>query len=332
MSLSFTPHFHRLLLRVAIAGVLGLPPLALNAQAKRKNPASKVYVSDVSGDALIDNGELVQDLGKRSVYNAEGAIIETKSTPSDRPRKKTYSTMVYSNGTGAFFDADTRVEMKRFNQEPFTPMRTDMDVEPSISQTQAFLSRGSVGLCTSKLVAGSSMVYQTPHGAVHIRGRKVVIETGSNETKISMLEGEGTVRAGPQDTGGHSVRAGQQAIIRRGTAGQPNSIEISRIPAAESSGLDDKVSMACMAKRTVYFEVRERPVDLSSPTAGSAETAATSGGEETGSTFPGTVTAFDGNSAAPIGNNAVREIVPVAVVPETLPVTFTISPAKLSSH
>jgi len=69
--------------------------------------------------------------------------------------------MVYSNGTGIYFDPDTRMEIRKFVQEPFTPNRADMETEPSISQTQTFLSRGLVGLCTSRLVAGSSMVYQT---------------------------------------------------------------------------------------------------------------------------------------------------------------------------
>jgi hypothetical protein len=242
------------------AAVLIALPAAAGTSAKKKNPGSKIYVSDVSGDATIGTENMLEDLSKRSVYTAQGTVIETKKS-SGGERGRTYSTMVYSNGTGAFFDADTRVEVKRFSQEPFTPNRSDVEVEPSISQTQAFVARGVVGLCTSKLVAGSSMTYQTPHASVHIRGRKVVIEAGAEVTKISMLEGESTIRGGAADVGGYTLRAGEQAIIRRTEPGQPNEIQIGRIPPSEAPQLDDKVAMACMAKKTVYFEERIRKGD-----------------------------------------------------------------------
>lgn len=300
-------------------------PVALAQQRKKTNPASKLYVSDVSGEALIDTGESIEDLSKRAVYTAEGTVIETKPPENEADRSKHYSTMVFSNGTGAFFDADTRVEVRRFVQEPFTPNRTDVEVEPSISQTQAFVSRGTVGLCTSKLVAGSNMNYNTPLGSVNIRGRKVVIEASGEITKISMLEGDSTVRAGPQDLGGQTIHAGEQATIRRGPPGQPNIIEIARIPPAEAPKLDDKVAMACMAKKTVYFEVREKPGDNSGgeDSGGGGTTGGGEGGEGDG----GPITAFDGNTGTSSVTN--REIVPIEVVPANLPVQFTVSPATL---
>jgi hypothetical protein len=299
---------------VACTLVAVVATLPLQAQPKKKNPTSKVYFSDVSGEALIDTGDAIEDLAKRTVYNAEGTVIETKRPQTETDRSKYYSTMVYSNGTGAFFDADTRVEVRRFMQEPFLPNRNDGDVEPSISQTQAFVSRGTVGLCTSKLVAGSNMVYATSHASVNIRGRKVVIEAGSDVTKISMLEGDSTVKSGPNDLGGHIVHAGEQAIIRKMPAGQPNQIQIERIPDSESKQLDDKVAMACMAKKTVYFEVREK----SNSSSGTGE-------EGSG------VTAFDGSGGGGGSTTTTREIVPVEVVPTTLPVEFTVSPARLTT-
>ena len=306
------------------------------AQPKKKNPASKVYISDVSGDAVINTGEVTADLTKRSVYTAEGTIIETRKPDSDAERDKVYSTMVYSNGTGAYFDADTRVEVRKFVQEPFTPHRTDMEVEPSISQTQAYLARGTVGLCTSKMVAGSSMNYQTPHGGVNIRGRKVVIQSSGNTSTISMLEGESTVRAGAQDIGGHTLKAGEQAIIKAGAAGQPNQIIIRQIPPAEAQVLDEKVSLACQAKRTVYFEARELPREQAlgdAASTSSTEDAAASGDASADSSTSGAVTAFYGDSAASSTSQtgATREIVPVPVVPVTLPVEHTVSNAFLTT-
>lgn len=284
-------------LGVAALGFSLLPALSF-AQGQKKNPSSKIYVSDVSGEAMIDTGEMIEDLSKRSVHTVQGAVIETKKPESESDRSKYFSTMVYSNGTGTFFDADTRVEMRRFVQEPFTPNRTDMDIEPSISQTHAYVARGAVGLCTSKLVAGSNMVYETRHGAVTIRGRRLVIETTAEYTKISMVEGDSTVRAGAKDMGGHTLRAGEQAIIRPGPAGQPNTIDIRPIPSDDMARVDERVSLACMAKRTVYFETR-----------------AVATGEG--------VTAFDGDAPA------VTEIVPVETIPANLPVEFTVSPANI---
>jgi hypothetical protein len=341
---------------VSLFVLAALIPVNLQAQNKKKNPSSKVYVSDVSGDAQIDTGDNIQDLNKRSVYTAQGTIIETRKAEKEQEKGKIFSTMVYSNGTGAFFDEDTRVEVKNFVQEPFTPNRTDMDVEPSISQTQAYVPRGTVALCTSKLVAGSNMTYRTPHGGINIRGKKIVIETNDSETKVSMLEGDSTVRGGELDMGGQTLKAGQQAIIRRGAAGQANTVTVQQIPPAESAGLDDKVAMACMAKKTVYFEVKERSItsggEPGSPEAAvadsvaAAENTASGGSTTTSSTTAftnsdpvtansnGPVTAFDG----PVANSGfatsgttvkVQEIVAVPVIPVLLPVDVVVSPARI---
>lgn len=315
---------------ILIAGILAVGPAFVQAQSSRKNPASKVYVADLSGDATIDTGEAIEDLTKRSVYTVQGAVIETQKAESEADRNKHFSTMVYSNGTGAFFDADTRVEVKRFVQEPFTPNRTDFDVEPSISQTQAFLSRGTVGLCNSKLVAGSNMTYNTPLGSVNIRGRKVVIEAGNELTKISMLEGESTVRGGAQDTGGHTLKVGEQALIRRSASGQANMVQIRPIPQEEMPKLDDQVAMACMAKKTVYFEVRERVVTTVGPAAsttevGEATTAAAPPPPPTtdSSSAAGTAAEPTATAAAPVGSTV--QTTPTSTV-QTTPTAPTVSP------
>jgi hypothetical protein len=316
----------------ALVASLLFSVLSLTALAKDKNPASKIYVSDVSGEATIATEDTLDDLTKRSVYSAQGTVIETKTPDNDNNRSKYFSTMVYSNGTGAFFDADTKVEIKQFMQEPFQPNRNDADAEPSISQTQAVLSRGTIGLCNSKLVAGSNMGYQTPQASVSIRGRKLVIEASGDVTKVSMLEGDSTVKGGSQDTSGVQLKTGQQAIIRRGAPGQPNQVEVIDIPKAEMPQLDDKVAMACMAKKTVYFEVKERTYDsrVGSGTSKGSTSGdnAGSNGDSKGSPDRGGITAFDGNSGG-ASSVTVREIVPVEVVPSKLPVENTISPARL---
>jgi hypothetical protein len=299
----------RMLVLACSGMVFALPSFAQQPK-KKTNPASKVYFTEVQGLAEIDTGDKVDELMQRTVYTAQGAVIETKrpETPEDKTRYT--SAMVFSNGTGAFFDTDTRVEMKRFVQEPFVPNRNDIDVEPSISQTQAFVSRGAVGLCTSKLVAGSVMTYNTPHGSVNIRGRRVVIEAMAETTKISMLEGESTVRAGEGDMGGHALRPGQQAIIHAGRGGQPAFVEIQNIPPPELPKLEERSTLACAAKKTVYFEARERPNE---------------GLPDAATDAP--VTAFNSDAAG--ADTVQQEIVPVPIVPTTLPTEYTVSPATL---
>jgi hypothetical protein len=257
---------------------------AQSSDGKRKNPTSKLYVADVEGIASINTGEKIEDLTKKSVHAAEGVILETKAESKDA--------IVLSNGTGIGFDADTRLEVNRFLQEPFSPNRSDLETEPSVSQTAATLSRGSIGLCTSKLVAGSSMIYSTRHASVAIRGRKVVIETTDNQTVVSLIEGDVTVR-GDMMAGGQTLKPGQQAIITRPSSFEPPVIVIQPIPKDDVKRLEDKVAIACMARQTVYFEVGERQNE-----------GATDG-------------AFG------------QDIVPVEVLPGTLTPNTTISPYKL---
>lgn len=284
---------HRTVLSCAILG-LGLFGSALCVQAAgKRNPTSKLYVTDVEGKAEIDTGDRIEDITRKSVYTAQGTVIETKPEATN--------SMVFSNGAGVFFDPDTRMEIKRFVQEPFSPNRSDLEVEPSISQSQINLTRGTVGLCTSKLVAGSTMVYSTPHASVSIRGKKVVIETNEYETRISLLEGDVTVRGGDDDAGGQSLRGGQQAIIRR-LPGQPPSFQVQPIPESQQAALDDRASQACMARRTVYFEVADRKDNFD--------------------------TEADSESVFTTDDETEQEIRPVEVVPAELPVQFTISPSS----
>jgi hypothetical protein len=232
---------------LAVAFALVLCPVQAFAAAKRKNPTSKLYVTDAnSQSAEINNGEKVDNLLNKSVHSADGAIIETKPDAKD-------TAIVLSNSTGVFFDPDTKLEMQRFMQEPFTPNRSDLNTEPSISQTQGVITRGAVGLCTPKMVAGSTMAYSTPQGNVSIRGGKMVIQCADNETVVSLIEGDMTVR-GDQFSGGETLKAGQQAVIRRTSPTAPPIITIRPIPENQMPALNDRVDAACTARQKVYFE------------------------------------------------------------------------------
>lgn len=271
---------------------------AAHAQAPKKSPTSKLYVADTVGDSQIDTGTEIDDLTKKSVYNAEGTVIETKPNSN--------SSIVLSNGTGIYFDVSTRVDIRAFKQESFRPNRSDLEDEPSLSRTLLFIEHGVIGVSTSKLVAGSTMTYETSLATAFIRGRQAVILSDDNLTVISMVQGEATVQAGPLDRP-RLVKNRQQIIIRPGKPGEANIVEIQDIPEGTEEDaeqwLEERVLTADSARKLVYFEVQARK------------------GSD------GDVTLFDGT-----GDDSGKEIVPVPVVPASPPVQPNVSPANLISR
>ena len=127
-------------------------------------------------------------------YKLDGQIITTKPAEKPEDRDKASSTMVYSNGTGAHFDPNTEVRMEKFSQQNFQPLQSSQDTEPSLTRTQAKLTRGTVALCNGKMVGGSVNQYEFPGlGSLNIRGTKVVMENGGDFVKITMMEGDATI-------------------------------------------------------------------------------------------------------------------------------------------
>jgi hypothetical protein len=240
----FFPHNPKaLFMAIAMTGAFFSP----SSFAAVNGPASKLFVADLKGKSDLNTADAITPLTEKAVFNAQGASVLTD--------KDANNSMVYSNGSGIYLDSDTRLDVKKFVQEPFTPNRYDLDMEPSVSQTEAYLSHGLVGLCTSKLAAGSNMVYSTPQATLSVHGRKLVIETSNNETRISALEGDVTVQTSNSDAG-QVLHGGEEAIVRSSAADQTSSIvHIGQIPDERKQFLSDRVAMACIAKRTVYFEV-----------------------------------------------------------------------------
>ncbi|MBC8008499.1 MAG: hypothetical protein H7067_00200 [Burkholderiales bacterium] len=237
---------------LAFAGTGALAQTA----SKRKSPTSKFYVAEVNGFAQVNTGEKIEDLTEKSVFDAEGTTIETKPESDNA--------LVMSNGTGIYFAPDTKMAVKRFLQEPFSPNRTDLESEPSVSQTKTSLARGSVGLCTGKLVAGSSMTYDTPHGSINILSQstqKLAIEITEDETVITLFEGAVTLR-GDNMAGGESLQPGQQAVIKSRGVNQPPEIVINAIPTDQFERIGNMVNSACQARKKVYFDVADRELNV----------------------------------------------------------------------
>ena len=305
--------FPRLLILCVAALVVVSPSMYAQRQlGKKKGPTSKLYVAESKGDSQIQTNDKVYTARQATAFDAPGTVIETKADSS--------SAIVYSNGTGMFIDQNTRVEIDRFVQEPFNPQRSggaDAPFEPSVSQSNVFVARGAVGICTSQLVSGSTMSYGTPQGFVNIRGGKVSIATDANATTIDLLEGDITVRNGGKDLGGQILRSGERAVIRPGPVGQPATMTITQIPREELSIVDERVASACNAKKTVTFEVIEQKAQLGLDAPPSTITAAS-----TTSTPAG---AADGSG----GDNSTQEIVVKPTVAANLPSNVVISADRL---
>jgi hypothetical protein len=249
-------HLTRLLLVSALVLGVAVPTsLAQRSLGKKKGPTSKIFVAESTGDSQIQSGEKIYTARQSTAFDAPGTVIETKAN--------SHNAIVYSNGTGMFVDENTRVEIGRFVQEPFQPDRDatlDQPYEPSVSQSNVYVPHGAIGICTSRLVSGSSMLYSTPHGSVNIRGGKVSIESHANETYIDLLEGDVTVRSSGKDVGGQILRPGERAIIQPPAGpGLEPTITIQPIPKESLKVADERTEMACNAKKTVTFEAIDRP-------------------------------------------------------------------------
>lgn len=315
-------HLFRFVFVSALALVAVAPSAFAQRQlGKKKGPTSKLYMAEAKGDSQIQNGDKIYTARQSTAFDAPGTVIETKAD--------SHNALVYSNGTGMFVDQNTRVEIDRFVQEPFKPQRnqtTDTQYEPSISQSNVFVSHGAVGVCTSQLVSGSSMLYSTPHAAVNIRGGKVSIETTPDATFIDLLDGDVTVRGGGRDVGGQIIRPGERATITPppNGIGEPT-ISVGPIPPASMQAADERTEMACNAKKSVTFEIIEKKAEegLDAP---AEQTAVAGTNQPANSDTPATTGT---NEAAGASDEPTQEIVAKPTVPETPPTNIVISPDRL---
>ncbi|MBL9217219.1 MAG: hypothetical protein JNG82_01930 [Opitutaceae bacterium] len=288
----------RLIILATVALVVTTPSaLAQRQLGKKKGPTSKIYLAEAVGESQIVTGEKLYTAKQATAFDAPGTVIETK--------EGAHNAYVYSNGTGMFVDESTRVEIDRFVQEPFQPNRdtaADVPYEPSISQSEVHVARGAVGICTSQLVSGSSMLYTTPQASMNIRGGKVSIQTNANETVIDLLDGDLTVRGSSKDVGGQILRPGERAIVRASAGNLAPTITISRIPQEDLDASDARVTVACNARKTVTFDIIEKKAEVGP----------------------------DGPADIPSGGD--QEIVVKPTIPAEPPINIVISPDRLPGN
>ncbi len=93
----------------------------------------------------------------------------------------------------------------------------------------------------------------------------MVVEVKDRQTKVSLFEGDITLRGGDYDEAGQVLKAGQQAIIVPGEPGKANPITVQPIPEAEAPLADEQATTACMARRTVYFDTGDQGEIIATP-------------------------------------------------------------------
>ncbi len=223
-----------------------------NLPPGNKAPTSKIYFSEAEGESAIVSHGVTYTGQQAKSFEAPGTVIETKA--------KAHDAFVYSNGTGIVMEQNSRLQVDHFTQERFqsnSPTRTNPEIEPSISHSEVRLTQGAIGICTNQLAAGTTMVYSTPLAEVRIRHGRLSIETSADETIVDLLEGDVTVSIGAQPKQAQVLHPGDRAIIHAAKDGQAATITITPTPKDSLQALDERTTIACNAKQTVFFDAND---------------------------------------------------------------------------
>ena len=204
----------------------------------------KMYVAERSGDCTIYAAGKASTPERASVYNAQGTIIQTEA--------KSHQTCVFSNGTGMYVDASTKVEITQFDQERFTAERRDVTKEPSVSHSETFVAHGLACICTNRLLSGTVMHYGTGLGSVGVNQQsRLAIQSTANTTTVYLLGGHCTVAARQAPSVPNiALHPGEMATINEGD----NTVKVEKIPPQTLSAMEDKAGVACRARSIVLFD------------------------------------------------------------------------------
>ncbi len=235
--------------------------------ASRPDPTSKFYVLGLSGSAEMRSTDRIEALQGKTLHNAQGTTLTTGSSSSN--------TVVFSNGTAMFFAAETRIDVTKFRQSAFLPERSDLENEPSISNTEIFIPRGAVAISTPKLSPGTTLVYTTPHGLVTVHGGTVVIEVDATETRVTVTEGEATIVGDGARSGAHRLGPGEQAVARH-PMGQAATLMVQPLPADTRSFINQMARASQQARQAVFFDSQPAAAAVASTTVGDPSDSTTS--------------------------------------------------------
>ncbi|HEY4247669.1 MAG TPA: FecR domain-containing protein [Lacunisphaera sp.] len=223
-----------------------------NLPPGNKAPTSKIYFSEAQGESAIVSHGVTYTAQQAKSFEAPGTVIETK--------EKSRDAFVYSNGTGIVMEQNSRLQVDHFTQERFqsnSPTRTNPEIEPSVSHSDVRLTQGAIGICTNQLANGTTMVYSTPQAEIRIRRGRLSIDASAGETIVDLLEGDVTVSVDAPAKQSQVLHPGDRAIIHAAKNGLPATITISQTPKDSLQGLDERTTVACNAKKTVFFDAND---------------------------------------------------------------------------
>jgi len=214
------------------------------------NLVSKLYAVDVEGEVYVENSGLIIPLAAREIYVAQGSTVYTS--------EESTASLVISNGTGIFLSESSRMTVTRAEQEPFQGERSDMINEPSVSNIQLKHERGVMGICTSRLLAGTLLEVVTDEFTTRIVDGRLVYERGPEGSSVTLVGGDASLQSGQiwYENEGRDLKV-RHKLFFPADGSEPIDTELSGQELAEMEGI---VTIACLARRGVYFDVLGDPV------------------------------------------------------------------------
>jgi len=214
------------------------------------NLVSKLYAVDVEGEAYVENGGMIIPLSAREIYVAQGSTVYTQ--------EESTASLVISNGTGIFLSESTRMTVTRAAQEPFEGERSDMINEPSVSNIQLEHQHGVMGICTSRLLAGTLLEVVTDEFITRIVDGKLVYERGPEGSSVTLVGGDASAQSGQiwYEGEGRDLKV-RHKLFFPADGSEPVETQLSGTELAAMEGI---VTIACLARRGVYFDVLGDPV------------------------------------------------------------------------
>jgi len=300
------------------APILMLAALGLHAapgSAPSGPPIGKLFVVEVNGSATIhEKGDgPILELVPKAVFKAEGCTIQTSPGGS--------VSLLFSNGSSMTCSSNTRISIIKFAQASINGPITNLDKEPSVSQVQIFVEKGTIAITTPVLSPGSSQIIYSAQGQINVRDGQVAVNVSSNQTDVSIISGNATAQSLTLG-GGSLLQTGFQAVLSNSAPGTSNPILVLPIPTAQLASINELVSEATMARKTVMFA----PVP-STGSASSSSSAGSSSSSSSGSKGP----SQESQSIFNTGNEQpAQDLQPVPLVPVNLPIQYTVSPARIA--
>jgi hypothetical protein len=233
-------------LAVLVCGAFFIPTLGF----AQERVVGRIYVVTADGDVRrTEDGRLVPVATGES-FSASRAALEIP----DQGR----ASLVFSNNTGVYLAADSRLDIERFDHAPFVADPNRMDDEPAISTFSGRLFSGRLAMCFPKQVFGSSVDLQIPQAVLHLRGSRIAVDVNDTRAIAFAVDGAITVSRGPEDKAGLVVETGQMVTITPGAGPQFPLLSVAPIPNDKVGELNEMMASACLSRHTVFFA---RPAD-----------------------------------------------------------------------